>query len=300
MSLQTYDFRIGMTGSKAIAAQGRYFYYLKGSTWRIDGGQAAAAGDQELRVSAGSTSITMMPGQSFRMPDDEPSPTQWTIRNSKGIDIIEGFVLIGEGDFNDNNTSNTSYVKLDASFANNVKVMNSGAGEAVPVSLVNAQVEVMNDAGNPLPVSVPAGLKLTNTTAERVPITLDPTQIIRTSGAIMSYTASYSATGASSGGVAIQMLSAAANVNGAVLNRFELLGSTTTNSNIAVLAKATAPANIADGAVLFSSALTSTTSRHSLDVAKDGQVQVPPGMAVWYISSNTDSASLRSALFTVL
>jgi hypothetical protein len=98
------------------------------------------------------------------------------------------------------------------------------------------------------------------------------------------------------------MLSAAANVNGAILNKFEIITQSAVAGAFAVVAKATVPANLADGDVLFSSNLVgaSVIARVALDIGKDGQPKVAAGKAIWYICTQADSAMLRDALMTVL
>jgi hypothetical protein len=127
------------------------------------------------------------------------------IRAEDPAAVITGNVIIGNGDFNDDNVANT--IKLDATFANNVLV--------------------------------------TNTPAQRVPVTLDLTQqmkldpstIINTTTNTMAYTNSYASTAASVANTAIQMLAPATNVNGVVLNKFEALISNAAGGVYAVIAK---------------------------------------------------------------
>lgn len=138
MSLQYYDITIGLTSTQKVAAQGRYFYYLNGTTALISGGVTpSAAGNQAIKVQAGTSgnTIILMPGQSYRLPLNEKAPGEWLVTNYKGAEAITGQVMVGEGDFHDSNTQNT--VKLDGSFANNVTVLNP-ATNPVNTSTVQA------------------------------------------------------------------------------------------------------------------------------------------------------------------
>lgn len=186
---------------------------------------------------------------------------KWDIASVDGTATFTGNIVIGSGDFGDSNINNT--FKLDGGFANSVNV--------------------------------------NNTIAQRVPVTLDTTQTITVRNGAMAYTNTYASTAASAANTAIQMLAAATNVNGAVLNKFDITGSAAAGTAIVVLAKATAPANIADGDVLFSGYVTANGGfSMSLDITKSGMPQVAAGKGIWYMSSASDFCVLRDALFTVL
>lgn len=136
MSLQYYDINIGLTATQKVAAQGRYIYYLNGTTPLISGGVTpAAAGNQAIKVQAGTSgsSIILMPGQSLRLPANDKAPGEWLVTNYKGAEVITGQVLVGEGDFHDSNIQNI--VKLDATFPNGVKVTND-ATAVIPVNII--------------------------------------------------------------------------------------------------------------------------------------------------------------------
>lgn len=128
MSLQVYDFQLAAsTGATFdVQAQGRYIYYYAGTT------PLNTDGNNVLLVRAGTSGNTlpMKPGQCYRIDPDEATPTYWRIQNVAGAEVINGKLLIGEGEFLDMNTNNT--FKLDATFANNVKVTNADV-DGVPV-----------------------------------------------------------------------------------------------------------------------------------------------------------------------
>lgn len=89
----------------------------------------------------------LRPGQQFRL---KQRSGRWFVRSYDGSSAIAGTIIIGDGEFFDSNTNNT--VTLDATFANNVTVQNTGANP-IPVDLTNTAVEIKNDGGNPIPVS---------------------------------------------------------------------------------------------------------------------------------------------------
>lgn len=96
--------------------------------WYIDA-TAADGVDTSIKITTkGGGTIPLKPGQHFRLADQCDS---WTIASMTGAEVFTGNIIIGNGDFGDSNISNK--VVLDASFANNVTVMNTGANP-VPVS----------------------------------------------------------------------------------------------------------------------------------------------------------------------
>ncbi len=246
MSLQTYDINIGVNKTQKVAAQGRYIYYLKGTTALITAGNTpAAAYNHEIKATTGSTSIVLRPGQSYRVPDDEKAPSEWLLTNSLNAETITGTVFVGEGDFNDNNTNQTNFLKLDATFANNVKVTNTTA-ERVPVSM---------DLTQTVPVSL-AAIRVNNTTAQRVPVTLDPTQVLNTAESILSYT-NYRKVTIAGGGQNIALFTAAENVNGIIIEQI-----TATAAGFNLLAKAGVVAGQEDGdVILVNNSAAPTTKR---------------------------------------
>lgn len=273
MSLQYYDISIGLSGIQKIAAQGRYIYYYTGTTPLIAGGATpTAAGNQAIKVQAGQSgnTILLMPGQSYRLDDNDKVPTEWILSNFKAAEVITGQVMVGEGDFRDSNTSNTSYVKLDATFANNVRI--------------------------------------TNTPADRVNVSLDTSQILQIAGQSVNYTNAWADIG-NGPVVAQQIFSAASNPNGAWIEfvDFSLVNQQQTPSFIAsIIAKATAPATQTDGDVLFvaSAAGTSATASGTLAVVNQTQsvrIKVAAGKGLYLNQTGgTASSAVKSVLYTLL
>lgn len=261
------------------AVPGRTFQ-ANANLFVYESGTEAAGGNTKILVKPDNEAeVVLKPGQAFRLSADQMAGN-WTVHTQDPNASITGNIVIGSGEWYDANTLNT--FKLDATFANNVNVTNDNA-HAVPVSIVQAaQIEIANDSGN------------------RIPVTLDPAQSLNISANVMAYNQSYASTAAAVANNAIQLLAPIANVNGAILNKFESIVNPTTNIAWAVIAKATAPANLADGDVLVSGCGSSGFQRISMDIGKDGQPKVPAGKGIWFLSTSADNATVRDALFTVL
>lgn len=247
--MESYKFSLSSANPAfQIAAQGDLFVYESGA-----GATDTAETRVKIKPDTGGE-ILLRPGQRFRTP---ARTTQWNV-TFVGPDAISGYFIVGEGDFDDANTKNS--VKLDASFANNVTIL--------------------------------------NTTANRVPVSLDPNQSIN-AGIIVPYTHAYSSSANTS--TAVALLPAFTNVNGAVLNRFDFTGGSSGAHQYTIVAKATAPASMTDGDVLFAYADQGAAQvRHSGTKPEDGQFKVAAGKGVWYVPGGADNCAVRSALFTVL
>ncbi|MYM96240.1 hypothetical protein [Duganella vulcania] len=268
MSLQYYDINIGLTGTQKIAAQGRYIYYYTGTTPLIAGGATpAAAGNQAIKVQAGQSgnTILLMPGQSYRLDESDKAPTEWILSNFKASEVITGQVMVGEGDFRDSNTSNTSYVKLDATFANNVQVTNTPA----------SRVPVTADLSQTIPVSI-AGT-------------------VNVSGNTMNYQSSWTNNVGLTANVPVQIVAPVTNVNGIMVNRTVLFQETGTP--VVILAKASAPTSWTDGDVI--AAATSAGTGVPVAIVEDSQIKVPAGRGLWVVAPSAAN-QLRSMLYTVL
>jgi hypothetical protein len=186
---------------------------------------------------------------------------RWNVSLKDATSNLTANIIIGEGEFDDANTLNK--FTLDATLTNNVTV--------------------------------------DNTPANRVPVSLDTSQILNVAGDIVSYTHKYSSITTAPSGTAVNLLPAATNINGAVLNKFEVIAGSASGIIVVVLANANTPANLTDGDVLWSGFTASATmTRFELDIAKNGQIKVPAGKGIWYMADASDGCRLRDALFTVL
>lgn len=249
--MQSYPFNVDNTNgfSTFINAAGDLFVYVKGST-------TGASTELSVKSDLGGE-IDVIPGQRFRLPTTNgATPTRWTLKAKDGVSPITGKIIIGSGEFDDANTLNV--MKLDASFANTVTVTNDAAhpvpitvSAPLPVSIQNSQVEITNDTGN------------------RIPVSLDPTQIPGAAAPIMAYTNYKQFLALAANGVAT-ICTPAENVNGVIIEQV-ISG----RDFSALVAKAgAAPANKNDGELL-SLALNSAaayTTRQKIAAGKGGYI----------------------------
>ncbi|WP_219909703.1 phage head spike fiber domain-containing protein [Pseudoduganella armeniaca] len=203
-------------------------------------GVAYGPGEGRIRVKPDTGGeIVLRPGQRYRTPE---RTTNWTIR-PYGAEPLEGWLIIGQGDFDDANTKNS--VKLDATFANVVTVAND-TNSRVPIT-------VMND------------------TSARVPVSLDPNQLIQQSAPIMAYTNAKSNINMPVNGTWIAVLTAAENVNGVILEQVMA------TQTYVLCAKASMPQGYYDGDVLSSNAPLMDTTRRKVPAGKGVWMQSANG-----------------------
>lgn len=219
--------------------------------------------------------IILRPGQQFRAPK---TAERWNVRSFTGAENIDGFFIIGNGDFRDSNTKNT--VTLDATFANAVTVMNDtahrvpvtlDAAQAMPVTIA-AEVEVKNDSGNPLAVSL-AGVGQVQEN-------------------LIAYTGCLTLSAASLSG-AQQVVAPATNVNGIIVNRFIFKN---TNTQLSVLAKASAPVNNWDGDVLEVNDAAVVAGY----LRDDTKIKIPPGKGLYLYGQLGGGNYTMSLVYTIL
>lgn len=119
----------------------------------------SAAGSPELRIIITpeyGSDLVLRPGQSVRLSKNIGT---WTVRSYDNSATINGNIIIGSGEFSDNNTTVANVSGSVSVTSGNIAVtsgsvtVNNGVGSPVPVDIRNGQVEITNDAGNPLPVS---------------------------------------------------------------------------------------------------------------------------------------------------
>lgn len=221
--------------------------------------------------------VILRPGQQFRAQ----SPAErWNVRSYSGVENIDGFFIIGRGGFADSNTKNT--VTLDASFANMVTVTNSPANrvpvsvdvtQTMPVSMVG-EVEVKNDAGNPLAVSITGVGQVQE-------------NLIAYTGCLNVANTAFTTTT-----VMQQVVAPAANVNGIIINRYIFKNE---SALVTMLAKSSAPGGNWDGDVLALNDVALATGY----VRDDSKIKIPAGKGLYLYSSSAASHTL-SLTYTVL
>lgn len=189
--------------------------------------------------------------------------TGWALESFNGNDVIDAVFVIGFGEFGDANTLNK--FTLDASLTNAVTV--------------------------------------TNTVANRVPVTLDTTQLLQIAGQTVQYTNSFvDATTAAV--AATPIFTAAANVNGAYIEFAEVCIVSTTPSAgevVTLLAKATAPANATDGDALMVVAAGNTGTAQPVNINQvlGQRIKIAAGKGL-YLNQQVGAAVADRCVKTVL
>ncbi|MBV6324362.1 hypothetical protein [Duganella violaceipulchra] len=211
--------------------------------------------------------------------------THWEVSTLDPAVTLTGYIIIGSGEFDDANTLNK--FTLDATFANNVKVTNTTA-ERVPVTLDTTQ-----------------SLGINNTTANRVPVTLDPAQVLNIAGTTVQYTNSFSDSVVTTLTNAV-VFSAAANANGAYVEFAEVSAVLTTNGayTCTLVAKATAPASDVDGDVIMITSAGGQNALGPLTQINDRlgyRVKIPAGKGLWLNQNNgANFGAKKTVLYTLL
>jgi len=255
--MQSYPFTLKPGNSSAIqlSAQGNLFVYESGT-----GANDASEVRVWVKPDTGSE-ILLRPGQRFR-PSQKAN--LWNIRLMDGGTQIDGYFIIGEGDFDDANTKNV--FKLDAEFANVVTVDNDAA-HRIPVAL---------DSNVPLTI---AGSTVTYTTSWANDVASDGTATILTPAANVN-------------GAYLEF----AMIDAAISN-----GGGQGYISAAIVAKASAPASATDGDVLLvCRALSPSGGVAAKTTTLPNRVKVPAGKGVYLVQSGVGLQILKTALLTVL
>lgn len=97
MQLYPISLNAGNQRGTSISAHGHFIYFESGSV-------NPSTGDPHLRISTDNgDDILLKPGQGFKLPK---KCTSWRLSVLDGTSDIAGTLLIGDGEFNDNNTQN--------------------------------------------------------------------------------------------------------------------------------------------------------------------------------------------------
>lgn len=245
---------------KLLASQPYLAYQAQGDLFVYESGVEAAAGDTRIIVKPDSRGEITLRPGQRFRLAPGERATSWAVRTFDPAATLTGAIIIGAGEFDDANTLNK--FTLDATFANSVKV--------------------------------------TNTTAERVPVTLDTNQLVKldpasslnTTAPFMAYTAfKTNVTAPLSSFTA--MITAAENVNGVIIEQMTFQGSSGVAS---VLVKATTPGNGADGARLVAKMVPSAATPPQFNQ----RMKVAAGQAVWVYNQDVNQALAFDILYTAL
>lgn len=209
--------------------------------------------------------------------------SRWFVSAFEVGATISGNIIIGSGDFEDSNTNNI--VTLADGFANTVKVSNTAA-ERVPVTLDTAQTQ---------PVSI----------ASTLPVSIVGT--VNVAGSTVEYTHSFadSSTGSF---VAQVIMTPAQNVNGCIVEfaQFEVAMNVGTNNTFsgALIAKAGAvPTSVTDGDVLLTACLTMSsvaTSGSTEQVILPARIKVAAGKGLYFSQTAGAQLAIKTVLYTIL
>lgn len=115
------------------------------------------------------------------------------------------------------------------------------------------------------------------------------------------YGASYASTTNLTGGAAVAIVTPAANVNGLIVHKASIFNYSTTFTYIALLAKSSAPANLADGEIILAGRMLSAfTSAYSCGGGLEDEIFIPAGLGLYVLAAATPTSCFNSALYTLL
>jgi hypothetical protein len=252
--MQTYPLKLSPSNATVIInVEADLFVYESGD---------AGAGDTRISVKPDNgAEIILRPGQRFRI---QGTAQRWSVSLKDPAVTLNGSIIIGSGEFDDANTLNK--VTLDASFANNVTIMN-GPGARVPVSL---------DPTQSLALTVAYTNSYTSNGA-----TLGVIQVV--------------APGTNVNGVIVEFAEFTAVGSSGASDQY----------GVALLAKAGgAPVSVADGAdVLLHTAMLLNNNPQGKDIMLPNRVKVAAGKGLYLIQYGTAGLPqfrLQTVLYTVL
>lgn len=263
--MQSYDLNLTPTvKSVTINAQASGIWY--------ESGQSAINTRIKVTPERGS-SIELKPGQRVKLTEQIGT---WLIESLNPAATIVGKLLIGSGEFEDN----SSLVTLDASFANNVTIMNAN----VPVTISGGDVEIKNDAGNPIPTlaTIAGTPSVTISGTANVQENLFPVNANLATNSQLPFLTT--------------IITPAANTNGVILQSAKLFGCSSANA-YSIIAKATAPANEFDGIVLLY-VPSATTSSQFIELTN--KLKIPSGMGLYIYSNSNTPAAIRFVNASIL
>lgn len=111
----------------------------------------------------------------------------------------------------------------------------------------------------------------------------------------------YTVSGALLANTAVSVFLAAANTNGAIIHAAAANDTQATVGVLALLAKSTAPANVADGDVIAQASVYPGSSSNYLTLELKQPTRIAAGLGLWFIGSvNGLTPSLRSVRYTLL
>lgn len=242
--------------AEIIHATGAGFWYESVS---------ALAGDSRivLKPEMGNE-VVLKPGQSVKLTQEVG---RWFVRSFSGSAAITASIIVGSGEFQDNNATISAPVSV-----NNFPATQQVSGN---VSIAGGEVEIKNDAGNPIPVTISAEIEVKNDTGN--PLTVQENLITSTASYL------YSSGGGILNNVAQQIVAPADNTAGIIIHNAAIFTAGGTICSFSIIAKNAAPANSTDGNVLV----------HRLDPQGNGKeklgnkVKIPAGQGLYFICTGS-------------
>lgn len=241
--------------------------------------------------------IVLKAGQSFRLTE----PTHnWLVRLLDSASTVDVSIVVGSGEFWDSNVNN-KFV-LDASFANNVTVQNPSLAVTIAQEL-----EVKNDAGNPLAVSI-QNPSLAVTIAQELEVKNDAGNplAVTFAGVQTVQEQLIAATGSAvCGGASSMIVSPAANANGIIIHAIEgnFMAAANQSANLSVLFKNGVPANQNDGSCVggyYAYSLPSSNRYVDANVSLKNKIKIPAGVGLYYVCSGAFGGGSVSLTYTIL
>jgi hypothetical protein len=233
---------------------------------------SAGTGDQRLVVQSeiGDTCV-LKPGQSMRITKEV---AVWSVSLYDGTASVSANVIVGSGDFNDNNTT-------IGAISGAVAVSNFPATQPVSGSVAVSNLPATQPVSGTVAVS---NLPATQPVSGSVSIS-GVANVLESLYTITHYYASLASLTANT---AVNILPAASNTAGAVVQSVQIA---TDSTAIAVIAKATAPTSVTDGEILFFCEGVGTVG-----VVKNmpSKLKVASGLGIWIISTSGSSSNIKS------
>lgn len=254
--MQSYNINLKPDASYMVSTAARRFVYESGKT-------VPEGADSRIVVKPNTgNEIVLRPGQSFAL---EPGvlASGWNIRALDPALSIVGSVIIGSGEFEDNS------LKVDAT---------SGA------------INVVVPQGESMPVRHVSGVVIDNTTAKRVPVTLDPTQVQQVIASTAPISKGWSSTAAIPG-TPLEIVSQAQNANGMVVNKLQIVAAGTVGADTYFMLQKGAE-------IIFLLYAPGNTNVYNL-VQDSTQFHVPAGWGLYCGTAFSNTQTHRSCAYSL-
>lgn len=185
-----------------------------------------------------------------------------------------------------------------------VYITNQSASDEV-LDLYTAKDERVNSAELSGSVNVSGAVELgaaTLAALETVDLgatTLNALESVEHSG--QTYGASFASTAVLVGNTPQTVFTPASNVNGAIIHSAQFYSEHAAGGRLtSLLAKTSAPANVADGDALLTPDYGYVASVNGCSASLKNPIKVPAGKGLYFIATTTENTGIRSVLYTLL